>query len=897
MRDEGQSRARPNKRVLAAGFALLGVTALATPGRLEGWIASDGSIDAVEVRQLLVIARGIVAFAGFWLIARGVRSAGSVWMRAARAGCLLGIAGLVAAECWIFGIWTGAVHPRVRSLDELCAWLTEGDDPYLGERALATLEERVRALDPDDTSLEAMRMRFDHADYLQRHGRVDESIEVLLALDAALAAAAAPEEWRNRVRVGLGVAHLRRGELHHCVQHHNPASCVFPIAGDGVWPDVASATAAIEWLGRALASDPEELSARWLLNLAHMTRGTYPDGVPPEQLLSLDLFASSSEVPRFEDVAAEVGLDTFNLVGGAILDDFDGDGHLDVVTSSYHPCASMHFFRNDGAAGFEDRSAESRIAEQVGGFNLFQTDVDNDGRLDVYAVRGAWMQRFGHQRNSLLHQLPDGTFHDVTEEAGLAERAYPNLAAAWADYDGDGFLDLYVGTGAVNGTWPRPSELFRNRGDLTFEDVAGEAGVTNERDVKALSWGDYDNDGDPDLFVSNYGQPNRLYRNDGAAGFADVAPELGLDRDPPGDFTFACWFWDVDNDGWLDLFVGGYGAIEVGEVAASYLGRDAGSEPLRLHRNDGRGGFVDVSAEMGLGRVSKPMGANFGDVDNDGWLDMYLGTGAPSYAFLVPNALYRNVGGAEFEDVTVAAGVGHLQKGHAVAFGERGACRRVDRDGLARPSPATPKRTTLGERRPLLPERPRPVDGSAPAARRRPAAPSHGRTRGTRLLRLPETDTPNRSPRVPLSGRARRLEPESPIGPLRPVPDAPRPTRCGRRASKRRLSSVAEARQSVSVTRPNASSTGCRESFRRGSRPHHCAATKREREPPRCRGRVAARRSGGPGSRAGRSARRRSCVRRVKSRAFRRYPVDAAGTFGAGPPALLAMPAMRAAST
>ncbi len=651
--------------VLAALLLAIGI--LVNPWSLGRLLSPDGYIGAIEVRHIIYAFEfGAVALAVLVLpkVPKVLRAASFL-------ACL--------AAAWVgwreHSLWRGWTQPPVRPLDELCEWLTTGDDAYIGKGALEAAGERVRRLADGGHPSDLARARYEYADMLQRHGMVTEAIAELEAAEAAAVEHGFPAERLHLVRKALGVAYIRRGEQNHCVMQHNRQSCVFPITGEGVWPDTAASTSAIERFEQCLAYDAEDTEARWLLNLAYMTAGRYPDDVPGEYLLPLSLFESDVPVPRFVDVGADLGIDAFNLVGGVVFDDMDGDGFVDVVTSTFEPCSPLIYYHNEGDGTFADWSERSRLAEQTGGFNLYQADYDNDGRLDLFVVRGAWMRRYGRQRSSLLHQLPDGTFEDVTAELGLDDVADPNLAAAWADYDNDGRVDIYLGCEEVNGDWSGPSQLYRNREDGRFENVAKQAGVENNRNTKAPSWGDYDDDGDQDLFISNYKDPNRLYRNEGDGTFADVAPELGLDQDPPANMTFASWFWDVDNDGHLDLFVAGYGAPHVGYVAEDYMGLGPESELLRLHRNDGNGGFVEVTEEYGLGQVRKPMGANFGDVDNDGYLDMYLGTGAPPYAYLVPNVMLRNVEGKRFADVTVAAGVGHLQKGHAVAFAD------MDNDG------------------------------------------------------------------------------------------------------------------------------------------------------------------------------------------------------------------------
>jgi len=295
------------------------------------------------------------------------------------------------------------------------------------------------------------------------------------------------------------------------------------------------------------------------------------------------------------------------------------------------------------------------------------------------------MKKGGRHPLSLLRNNGNGTFDDVTEQVCLL-RFHPTQTAAWGDYDGDAWLDLYVGNESDVGD-PHPCELFHNNGDGTFTEVAAAMGVANVGYVKAVVWGDYNNDGRPDLYLSRLGQSNVLYRNDGPAEngnagegarfkpwiFADVSAKAGVTE--PKD-SFPAWFWDYDNDGWLDIFVSGWRATNlISDVAADYLGLPHGGEVPRLYRNNHDGTFTNVTASAKLNRLLLAMGSNFGDIDNDGWPDMYLGTGAPDFAMLIPNRMLRNDEGKHFQDVTTAGGVGHLQKGHGVAFGD------IDNDG------------------------------------------------------------------------------------------------------------------------------------------------------------------------------------------------------------------------
>ena len=194
--------------------------------------------------------------------------------------------------------------------------------------------------------------------------------------------------------------------------------------------------------------------------------------------------------------------------------------------------------------------------------------------------------------------------------------------------------------------------------------MARAAGIDVSDHVKAVVWGDVDNDGDPDLYVSALGARNRLYRNNGDGGFDDIAARAGVEEPIS---SFPTWFFDYDNDGWLDLFVSGY-SVANGPFGIDYMELAHSGESPRLYRNRSGERFEDVTEDVGLDRLSLTMGSNFGDLDGDGFLDFYLGTGDPDFRAIVPNRMYRNVDGRRMADVTTAGGFGHLQKGHGVAF-------------------------------------------------------------------------------------------------------------------------------------------------------------------------------------------------------------------------------------
>ncbi|MGK0189775.1 MAG: hypothetical protein ACI9R3_005593, partial [Verrucomicrobiales bacterium] len=415
---------------------------------------------------------------------------------------------------------------------------------------------------------------------------------------------------------------------------------------------------------------------QWLLNIACMALDEYPAGIPQRFRIPQSYFETevSAEIEAFTDVAPELGLATLSLAGGVIIEDFDANGFLDILTSTSDPTKCMSLFLNMGDGSFQDTTIGSGLDAQLGGLNCVGADYDNDGDTDVLVLRGAWLEDDGQIRNSLLRNNGSDssgkvTFTDITKETGLTVPAMPTQTASWGDFDNDGDLDLYVGNESrkeLTGTGDYPGQLFLNDGSGHFTDIAQKAGVQNDRFCKGTTAGDFDNDGDLDFYVSNVGL-NRLYRNDGNLKFTDVAESAGVQG--YSGYNFAPWFFDFNNDGWLDLFVGSYKAgLEDFMADARGLSHQAVSPHLFV--NKGNGTFTDMADEAGLAHPFLPMGANFGDVDNDGYLDIYLATGESRFEVLTPNVLLRNVRGKWFENATYAARLGHLQKGHGVAFAD-----------------------------------------------------------------------------------------------------------------------------------------------------------------------------------------------------------------------------------
>ncbi|MDP6941355.1 MAG: CRTAC1 family protein [Planctomycetota bacterium] len=583
---------------------------------------------------------------------------------------------LVASTTW--GTWTRVfTYKAPLAIARMASW-------RFGSPMFAFPEEDVQWA--SDYALEigvkegsetlATKLHIAIGSYLLRIGRVTKGRKHFETAVAISSEAKLSEKQRHSALRWLAISHLREGEVEYCIVKNNEDSGIFPFEGGGLWTNPGGARAAIHSLEKILAEDPQASGALWLYNYAHIAEGTWPDGVPKERRLNPDKIRTGAKVPHFKNISRHLGVNSFDLSGGAIMDDFDGDGYLDLVSSSCDRTMPLSYYHNNGDGTFTSWTEQAGLSDQLGGLNVLHADYDNDGDLDLFVPRGAWMQMKGRDRNSLLQNDGKGYFRDVTEEAGLGAPDYPCLAGAWGDFDNDGDLDLYLGNEILAEKNLAPSQLFKNNGDGTFTDIAKEAGVINDGHSRGVNWGDFDNDGDLDLAVSNYRFENRLFRNNGDETFTNVAEENGFNSVGGTEKSFGTWFFDVNNDGWLDIFTSTY-PLEptVDPSAQEWLDLPSTYERAKLYMNDGTGRFVEKSSEYGLDRTFLTMGHNFGDIDSDGWMDFYLGTGAPPFETMIPNLLFRNIEGKKFQLASAESGLGHVMKGHGVSFGD------LDQDG------------------------------------------------------------------------------------------------------------------------------------------------------------------------------------------------------------------------
>lgn len=493
------------------------------------------------------------------------------------------------------------------------------------------------------------------------------------------------KEWNyffTRLEV---VANIRLGEEINCLTNHTANSCILPIAKDGVHLDKSGSNKAIALINELLINYPEDLELIWLLNICHQTVGTYPDGIEKQFLIEPKIFKGNEGlVEKFQDLAPQLGIATKGISGGSIMDDFNNDGFLDIVATSSGKKQSdqTRLFLNDGNGGFIDQTDFAGLKGLVGGLNASQTDYNNDGLLDIFIMRGGWFGKWGKHPNSLLKNNGDGTFTDVTKEAGLLS-FNPTQTSVWADFNNDGWLDVFIGN---ESTAPKGRErafsnlvnrceLYINQKDGTFKNLAKEVGIDFSDLIKGVAAPDVNNDNLPDLYISIMGGTNKLLINKGNLKFIDQTVSWGV---PEPFVSFPVGHLDYNNDGWDDLIISSYTTSSnslAHEIAYEFLGNTPVAAVPRVYKNNGDNTFTDVTKDVGMVHSIYGMGFNYGDLDNDGYLDLYFGTGDPNFESIIPNRMFKNIAGKYFEEVSFQGGFANIQKGHGISWGD------IDNDG------------------------------------------------------------------------------------------------------------------------------------------------------------------------------------------------------------------------
>jgi len=350
---------------------------------------------------------------------------------------------------------------------------------------------------------------------------------------------------------------------------------------------------------------------------------------------------------HFTDITQAAGLTRKGWGMGVAVADFDNDGWQDLYVTGF---GGNVLYRNLGNCKFEDVTEKAGV--RVGGYSTGAAwgDYDRDGYVDLFVPRylsfdldklpkpdsvdklcdfqGISMEcaRRGHTGESdlLFRNRGDGTFEDVSKKAGVDDPGhYLGMQAIWADYDNDGWPDLYVTNDGG------PNYLYRNKHDGTFEDVGPFSGAAlslegQERGSMGVDFGDSDHDGRLDILVTNFAaEGSALYWNQGDRGFPDLSWPAGLARSTLPYVGWGAAFFDVDDDGWLDILVAnGHVFPQMDNVKASAPYR----QPVQLFRNNRNRTFEDVSVLAGLDKLppASRRGAAFGDVNNDGKVDVLL---------------------------------------------------------------------------------------------------------------------------------------------------------------------------------------------------------------------------------------------------------------------------------
>ena len=561
----------------------------------------------------------------------------------------------------------------VDSLNAIYARTIFRKHPYANRENLKLIEQEINQNQgniPIDLAVEYGKVLFDA-------GRTGKSMEVYNNIFQNESAFKTINQKSKSMYDVMAMSWLRKGEQDNCIQNHSGESCIFPIQGTGVHVLKNGAQEAIKIYSQILEKFPEDLKSRWLLNLAYMNLGQYPNGVPKKWLIPPSSFQSEYDIPPFKNIAIDLGLDVNKLAGGTIVDDFDNDGLIDIVASSWGMKDQIRYYKNMGDGQFANQTKRSGLKGISGGLNLQQADFNNDGHLDFIILRGAWypILAMGVQPNSLIRNNGDGTFSDVTFEAGIYS-VHPTQSATWLDFNNDGWIDLFIANETQSNQEVHPCEFYINNGDGTFTDIAPQLGLNISDYFKGVGSADINNDGLMDIYISNLNGNNLLFFNEGGSQlndwkFSEISTKAGVEN-PQN--SFPLWFFDYDNDGDEDLFVISFDSYafrhQTAELAAYLLNKPLRSDIPRLFQNQGDGTFKDITKTAKLARPIHSMGCNIGDIDNDGYLDFYAGTGAPDYHAIVPNRMFRNNQGKTFQDVTTAGRVGHLQKGHSIGFAD-----------------------------------------------------------------------------------------------------------------------------------------------------------------------------------------------------------------------------------
>ncbi len=382
-------------------------------------------------------------------------------------------------------------------------------------------------------------------------------------------------------------------------------------------------------------------------------------GPSPQKRTTSKLYQNNGD-RTFTEVTAKSGLDLPVYGMGVAVADYDNDGNVDVYITAID---GDHLFHNEGKGKFKDVTTAAGISNASFGTSAAWFDYDGDGKVDLFVANYVqWTpetdircsldgrtksyctpESYKGVSSKLYRNKGNGTFEDTTRAAGLYEPASKSLGVTIVDIDGDGWPDILV----ANDT--QPNKLYRNQKNGTFREEGVRSGVAFSeeglaRGAMGVDWSDYDASGAPSIAIGNFtGQMLGLYHNEGNGLFVDEAPRSSIGRATLLSLAFGLFFFDYDLDGKPDLFVvNGHIEDQIEKIQPRVKYR----QPPHLFHNSGNHRFEDMAAQVGPG-LERPIvgrGAAYGDIDNDGALDILLTTnGGPAYLYRNQNATSNHV--------------------------------------------------------------------------------------------------------------------------------------------------------------------------------------------------------------------------------------------------------------